>query len=81
MRSRRPLLAWGAALLLAASSAPATNTFQGFAEGEYVYVASFYAGMLESLAVVRGQQVTASAPLFRLERRPSRQRCRRPRRG
>jgi HlyD family secretion protein len=40
---------------------------QGYVEGEYVYVASPVAGRLQSLEVVRGTQVAAGAPLFRLD--------------
>jgi len=52
--------------LAACSSGPA-DTFQGYGEGEYVYVASPYAGQLEKLAVSRGTQVAAGAALFVLE--------------
>ena len=41
---------------------------QGYVEGEFVYVASPFAGALESLAVRRGTQVHAGDPLFALER-------------
>jgi HlyD family secretion protein len=41
---------------------------QGYAEGEFVYVASPYAGALEVLHVQRGAQVKAGDPLFELER-------------
>ncbi len=40
---------------------------QGYVEGEYVYVASPYAGALTSLFVRRGGQVNAGDPLFALE--------------
>jgi HlyD family secretion protein len=43
------------------------DTVQGYAEGEFVYVASPYAGILEALAVARGQQVAAGAKLFVIE--------------
>jgi HlyD family secretion protein len=43
------------------------ETFQGYVEGEFVYLASSQAGHLEHLAVVRGQQVDGGAPLFALE--------------
>lgn len=42
-------------------------TFQGYVEGEYIYVASPVAGRLEQLNVRRGQTIVAGAPLFRLE--------------
>jgi HlyD family secretion protein len=57
-----------AVALLGACSEPGRTTYQGYAEGEYVFVASPYAGTLEKLLVQRGQQVTAGAPLFALER-------------
>lgn len=41
--------------------------FQGYAEGEYVRVASSFAGRLERLHVRRGEQVQAGAALFALE--------------
>ncbi len=40
---------------------------QGYAEGEFVYVASPYAGSLDLVAVARGQQVAAGATLFVVE--------------
>lgn len=44
------------------------NVFQGYVEGEYVFVASPLGGKLVDLTVSRGQQVTADALLFTLER-------------
>jgi HlyD family secretion protein len=41
--------------------------FQGYLEGEYVYVAAPAAGALMRLAVSRGQVVTSGHPLFDLE--------------
>ena len=41
---------------------------QGYVEGEYVYVASPLAGILQTLNVERGQQVKAGDPLFELDR-------------
>jgi len=43
------------------------NRFQGYVEGEFVYVASPLAGTLEALHVQRGQQVHESDPLFALD--------------
>ena len=40
---------------------------QGYVEGEFVYVASPFAGALESLQVQRGAQVKAGDPLFWLD--------------
>jgi len=41
--------------------------YQGYAEGESIRVAAPFAGSLQTLAVRRGQQVAANAPLFALE--------------
>lgn len=41
--------------------------WQGYIEGEFVYVSAPVPGQLESLAVQRGQQVAAGASLFTLE--------------
>ena len=42
-------------------------TYQGYAEGDYVLVASPYAGSLQQLSVARGDTVSEGAPLFVLE--------------
>jgi len=41
--------------------------YQGYVEGDYVYVASSEAGRLDTLAVRRGQQVDAASPLYTLD--------------
>ena len=66
---RRPLPAVPALALLLLAGCGNDNAafFQGYAEGEYVYVASSEAGRLAELPVRRGQQVEAGAPLFALE--------------
>jgi len=65
---RRPLPAAAAlALLLAGCGNDDGPFFQGYAEGDYVYVASSEAGRLTELPVRRGQQVAAGAPLFALD--------------
>jgi HlyD family secretion protein len=43
------------------------DRFQGYVEGEFVYVASPLAGQLETLSVQRGQQVVTGQPLFALD--------------
>ncbi len=43
------------------------DVLQGYVEGEFVYVASPFAGALESLHVQRGGQVHAGDPLFTLD--------------
>ncbi|MDD2710903.1 MAG: HlyD family efflux transporter periplasmic adaptor subunit [Verrucomicrobiae bacterium] len=53
---------------LASCSKPAaSNTYQGYIEGEFVYAASPLGGTLVSLKVSRGQQAAAGQPLFELE--------------
>ncbi len=54
--------------LLAGCSQPPTDRYQGYLEGEFVYVGSPLAGRLDTLAVKKGGRVAAGAPLFTLER-------------
>ncbi|HEX3398270.1 MAG TPA: HlyD family efflux transporter periplasmic adaptor subunit [Steroidobacteraceae bacterium] len=54
-------------VLLAACSGKAQHGFQGYVEGDFVYLASSQPGRLERLNVARGDQVAAGAPLFGLE--------------
>jgi HlyD family secretion protein len=56
-----------ACLLLASCNPEAPPAFQGYAEGEFVRVASSFAGRLERLHVKRGDEVKVGAPLFVLE--------------
>jgi HlyD family secretion protein len=66
--SARSLVAVTALAVLAAGcSDKAPGTLQGYVEGDFVHVASPYAGYLDSLAVQRGAQVAAGAKLFVLE--------------
>jgi len=55
---------------LAASGCSRTGprVWQGYLEGDFVYVASPLAGRLEKLATEKGSRVSAGAPLFELER-------------
>jgi HlyD family secretion protein len=62
----RPLLLL-AALALAACGPAADRPLQGYAEGDYVRVASPFAGTLTKLEVQRGAEVKPGAPLFTLE--------------
>jgi HlyD family secretion protein len=57
-----------AAALLAGCGGNSTGAFQGYIEGEYVYVASPLGGALTNLAVARGDSVKAGQLLFALER-------------
>ncbi len=69
---RRSSLALGAAalasLLLVACTRQTPVGWQGYLEGEFIYVASPLAGRLDTLAVTKGARVAAAAPLFTLER-------------
>src|SRR5271169_1181238 len=57
-----------AGLFCAGCSPNSPNEFQGYVEGEYVYVASPLGGTLTNLAVARGNSVTSGQLLFELER-------------
>ncbi|HEV2456241.1 MAG TPA: efflux RND transporter periplasmic adaptor subunit [Verrucomicrobiae bacterium] len=59
--------AWSAAFL-AGCSRDAGDAFQGYVEGEYVYISSPLSGALTNLAVARGDQVKTGQLLFCLER-------------
>lgn len=63
----RPTL--GALMILAAAGCArqAPAGYQGYLEGEFVYVASPLPGRLETLAVAKGARVAAGTPLFTLE--------------
>jgi HlyD family secretion protein len=54
-------------LVLAGCNHEENHRLQGYAEGEFVYVASPLAGQLEKLSVKRGDQVKSGDPLFTLE--------------
>jgi HlyD family secretion protein len=63
----------GAVILLLSFSScgdPPNNRFQGYVEGEFVYVASPLAGTLQSLYVRRGDQVKPGEALFALDETP-----------
>ena len=55
-------------LVLSSGCKPsAPSTWQGYAEGEFIYVASPLAGKLETLQASRGIRVEAGSVLFKLE--------------
>ncbi|MSU47662.1 MAG: HlyD family efflux transporter periplasmic adaptor subunit [Opitutus sp.] len=56
-----------AAFTLTGCQRRADTGWQGYLEGEFVYVAAPLGGRLDRLTVVRGAQVSAGAPLFALE--------------
>lgn len=57
-------------LLSSGCKRPAANRFQGYVEGEFVYVASPLAGSLAKLHVQRGAMVKGGDPLFALDAMP-----------
>ncbi len=54
-------------LALAGCDNPGNGTWQGYIEGEFVFLASPYAGQLQKLHVRRGDAVEAGRPVFALE--------------
>lgn len=64
---RIPALFALAAFVLAGCERHVASGYQGYLEGEFIYVASPLAGRLEKLAVTKGARVDAGAPLFTLE--------------
>ena len=63
----RRLAGLAAILALGSCSNPGSHALQGYAEGEYVKVATPFAGQLLRLSVKRGDQVKSGDPLFALE--------------
>ncbi|MGA2206393.1 MAG: HlyD family efflux transporter periplasmic adaptor subunit [Terracidiphilus sp.] len=56
--------------LIAGCARKPTNSYQGYIEGKFVYVASPQSGRLEQLDVARGQTVASGHPLFALDDEP-----------
>ena len=54
-------------LSLMGCSKPANDAWQGYMEGEFVLLASPYAGQLQKLMVKRGEPIEAGKPVFALE--------------
>nr|WP_198356867.1 HlyD family secretion protein [Burkholderia ubonensis] len=67
MRATSLLLAAGIALAACGQRADERATYQGYVEGEFVYLSSSQSGTLAQLAVQRGQNVAANTPAFALE--------------
>ena len=61
-----------ALLLLASCEKAGESAWQGYIEGEYVLLASPYAGQLEKLYVRRGDAIEAGKPVFALEQESER---------
>lgn len=56
--------------LMAGCAQKATNTYQGYIEGKFVYVASPQSGRLDQVNVARGDTVATGHPLFALDDEP-----------
>jgi HlyD family secretion protein len=69
---RSVLLVWLAAGLVAGCDKRNNDHWQGYVEGEYVMLASPYAGQLQKLYVRRGDQTAAGKPVFALEQESER---------
>lgn len=54
-------------LCLSSCNQERATKFEGYIEAEYLYIASPFAGRLETLSVQKGQEVDADDPLFILE--------------
>ncbi|MDR6391001.1 HlyD family secretion protein [Paraburkholderia phenoliruptrix] len=65
--ARRPVWLWIIGALLAGCAHREENAYQGYVEGEYVYLGSSLAGKLTQLQVARGENVNAGTPLFALD--------------
>jgi HlyD family secretion protein len=62
------VLAFG--IISSACSRKTANSYQGYVEGKFVYVASPEGGRLDHLSVGRGESVAVSHSLFKLEHEP-----------
>jgi len=72
LTSRTPLflILFLSLLILPACNRDTATSWQGYAEGEYVYVAAQRSGRLLELTVRKGESVSADTPLFRLDPEP-----------
>ena len=68
----RPVIRIFFVLLLAGCQQSDDSYWQGYVEGEYVMLASPYAGQLQKLHVRRGEQAQAGKPMFALEQESER---------
>lgn len=55
---------------LTGCSRPSNNSYQGYVEGKFVYVASPQSGQLDKLSVARGDTIAVGQPLFMLDQEP-----------
>ena len=63
-------LAAAATFMVTSCSRKQENTYQGYIEGKFVYVASPQSGRLDRLAVKRGEMIEAGHPLFEFDNQP-----------
>ena len=63
-------LAVGLSVVLPGCSRRPSDTYQGYVEGKFVYVASPQSGRLTYLSVARGDTIAVSHPLFSLDHEP-----------
>ena len=63
-------LAVGLALIMPGCSSKPSNSYEGYVEGKFVYVASPQGGRLTHLSVTRGETAAVGHPLFSLDREP-----------
>ena len=66
----RAILFLFVAVGLTGCSKTATKQYQGYIEGQYVYISSPQAGRLDRLSVSRGETIELRAPLFALDAEP-----------
>jgi HlyD family secretion protein len=66
MRKPPRLLLFAATLILAACSKPAEQYYQGYVEGEWLYLAAPQSGYLETLNIARGDHPTKASKAFTL---------------
>ncbi len=66
-RTGASAIAAAALVLMAGCAQKPTNTYQGYIEGKFVYVASPQSGRLDQVSVTRGDTVTAGRALFALD--------------
>ncbi|WP_119299737.1 HlyD family secretion protein [Dongia deserti] len=67
MTALRVVTAFALLIVIGGCDRPDTDTWQGYVEAEYTYVAPLETGRIIALAVERGDQVQAGQPLFTLE--------------
>ena len=58
----------GATVVISGCGRSSVKGWQGYIEGEFVYVSSPLGGRLEKLLVAKGSRIAAGTPLFELER-------------